>query len=353
MGLVIKIKNIVSPNNFKLFYKEGRTPGSSSEQLSPSWGVQFGGTYSGGTSEILVDINNQQPYGKQYWFKILDIVTNSFIIENIYIHEKEFYDFICATPTPTPTITLTPTFNAICTFTGGSAIVGLTPTPTPTMTPTPNCQFSGGSAEQTTTTPTPTPTLSISPTLSITPTFTITPTVSDKCIIIDYYYNSNSGLADGCGGFQRTDTTIRATLYNNPGGSPVNSTENISIQFTGTTSDCLGSTVASVIITINSGTSYGEVTYTSLTYEPCPYDQNCNPVSTSIDGVLEISPIQYVQCPTPTPTPTLTITPTFEPIVETWCYSDGSVTYGPFNSEMECSSYVNNPNSYVCSQCLD
>lgn len=155
MGLVIKIKNIVSPNSFKLFYQEGRTPGSSSEQLSPSWGVQIGGTYSGGTGEILVDINNQQPYGKQYWFKILDVVTNSFIIENIYVHEKEFYDFICATPTPTPTITLTPTltitstFNAICTFTGGSALVGVTPTPTPTLTgtPLPICNFTGGFAE--------------------------------------------------------------------------------------------------------------------------------------------------------------------------------------------------------------
>ncbi len=351
MGLVIKIKNIVSPNSFKLFYQEGRTPGSSSEQLSLDWGNQIGTTYSGGTTEILFDITDPQPYGKQYWFKILDTVTNSFIIENIYIHEKEFYDFICPTPTPTITPTITPTFNAICTFTGGSAIVGLTPTPTPTMTPTPNCQFSGGSAEQTTTTPTPTPTFSVTPTKSVTPTLTITPTVSDSCIVIDYAYNMNSGLSDGCGGFSRTDMTIRATLYNSPGGTPINAPQNITIQLTGSTSDCLGTNTYSNQLVINSGNSFGELTYTQYSCEPCPYDNQNSQVSTIIDGISEITPVQYIQCPTPTPTPTLTITPTFEPIVETWCYSDGEVQYGPFNSMMECSSYSNNPNSYVCYQC--
>lgn len=207
MGLVIKIKNIVSPNSFKLFYQEGRTPGSSSEQLSLDWGTQIGGIYSGGTSEILVDLNNQQPYGKQYWFKILDIVTNSFIIENIYVHERELYDFICATPTPTPTITLTPTltitptFNAICTFTGGSAFVGATPTPTPTITQTITptlsvvCTFTGGSAVvEIQPTPTPTVTPQIVFTL-LGPISGLSGTSSGACSIYNsgrpYYSNVN------------------------------------------------------------------------------------------------------------------------------------------------------------------
>ena len=160
MGVVIEIKNIVSPNNFKLFYQEGRTPGSVSEQENPTWGNQYGGVYSGGTSSISIDFDAEidpNPYGKQYWFKLLDVVTDSYVIENVYVHELDFYTK-CFTPTPTITPTFTPTLTptltlaADCTFTGGSALTGSTPTPTPTITITPNCQFSGGSAEQTTTT---------------------------------------------------------------------------------------------------------------------------------------------------------------------------------------------------------
>jgi hypothetical protein len=171
MGLVIEIKNIVSPNNFKLFYQNGRTPGSVSEQENPTWGTQYGSVFAGGTTSITIDFDievDPNPYGKQYWFKILDTVTNSYIIENIYIHELDFYTK-CFTPTPT----VTPTYTPICNFSGGSAISSLTPTPTITPTYTPNCQFSGGSALQTLATPTPT----ITATIVATPTPTITPPI--------------------------------------------------------------------------------------------------------------------------------------------------------------------------------
>lgn len=189
MGVVIEIKNIVSPNNFKLFYQEGRTPGSVSEQENPTWGNQYGGVYSGGTSSISIDFDAEidpNPYGKQYWFKLLDVVTDSYVIENVYVHELDFYTK-CFTPTPTITPTFTPTLTptltlaADCTFTGGSALTGSTPTPTPTITITPNCQFSGGSAEQTTTTPTPTP------------TFTITPTISEPTVRLYWSTNNRTG----------------------------------------------------------------------------------------------------------------------------------------------------------------
>ena len=169
MGVIIEIKNIVSPNNFKLFYQEGRTPGSVSEQESPTWGSQYGEIYMGGTTSINVEVDN--PYGKQYWFKMLDIVTNSYIIENIYIHELDFYTK-CFTPTPTITPTFTPTLTPT-----------LTPTFTPTITIVADCTFSGGSALQTNETPTPTPTL--------TPTYTITPTVSNT---VRLYWSTNNKI---------------------------------------------------------------------------------------------------------------------------------------------------------------
>lgn len=181
MGVIIEIKNIVSPNNFKLFYKEGRTPGSVSEQESPTWGTQYGEIYMGGTTSINVEVDN--PYGKQYWFKMLDIVTNSYIIENIYIHELDFYTK-CFTPTPTITPTFTPT---------------LTPTFTPTVTIVADCTFNGGSASQTFNTPTPTPTLTptITPTFTLTPTYTITPTFTPTptplLIRIDWFLGADSG----------------------------------------------------------------------------------------------------------------------------------------------------------------
>jgi hypothetical protein len=99
MGLVIKIKNILSTNNFKLFYRVGRTPGSSFEQSSTSWGTQYGGIFSGGTDLISIDLIDSgidtNPYSKQYWFKILDDLNGSFIIENIYVHDEIFYSELC------------------------------------------------------------------------------------------------------------------------------------------------------------------------------------------------------------------------------------------------------------------
>jgi len=187
MGLVIEIKNIVSPNNFKLFYQNGRTPGSVSEQENPTWGAQYGSVFAGGTSSITIDFDvevDPNPYGKQYWFKILDTVTNSYIIENIYIHELDFYTK-CFTPTPT----VTPTYTPICNFSGGSAISNLTPTPTITPTHTPICNFSGGSAVQTNTTPTPTPT--ITPTFTITPTYTPTITPTGEPTVRLYWSTNN------------------------------------------------------------------------------------------------------------------------------------------------------------------
>lgn len=169
----------------------GRTPGSSSEQSSLAWGTQYmggtsvGGIFSGGTTTISIDLNlegiDASPYGKQYWFKILDVVTNSFIIENIYIHEYEFYGRCVPTPTPTatPTATSTPTPTSTPTSTPT-----VTPTSTPTITPTVtlDCNFTI-SVVDATITPTPTPTSTptststgVDPTETPTPTPTSTPT---------------------------------------------------------------------------------------------------------------------------------------------------------------------------------
>lgn len=186
MGVVVQIRNIQSSNNFKLFYRghtgqpdDHRTPGSSSEQLGSSWwtpyigGSSVGGVFSLGTTTISIDLIleniDTNPYGKQYWFKILDTVTNSFIIENIYIHEYEFYGRCVPTPTPTttPTATATPTSTSTPTPTSTSTI---TPTPTVTL----DCNFEI-SVINGTLSPTPTPTTTST---GVTPTPTTTSTIT-------------------------------------------------------------------------------------------------------------------------------------------------------------------------------
>ena len=171
MSFKIRLNNISVPtgNQFKVFYKlNSRTPGNVTSQGDVNWGTLYG-TYTGGTTtNVEIDFLPiiASPFGKQHWFKILDTVTGSYIIENIYIHEYEYYyycDHCCdfsggtasfviydvtntPTPTPSPTATNTPTPTATSTPTN-------TPTPTSTNTPTPTVTA--------TNTPTPTPTLPV------------------------------------------------------------------------------------------------------------------------------------------------------------------------------------------------
>ena len=175
MSFKIRLNNITVPTDhrYKVFYKlNSRTPGNVSQMNcnhdedtigNSCWGTLYtGGTtdgiYIGGTitdylceddeSLVCIEINfdtiDSNPFGKQYWFKIWDMETKSYIIENIYVNEYEYYyfcdhccDFSGGTatyivPTPTPTSTETPTS---------------TPTSTPTLTPSIDCEFNNGSAE--------------------------------------------------------------------------------------------------------------------------------------------------------------------------------------------------------------
>ena len=152
MSFKIRLNNISVPtgNQFKVFYKlDSRTPGNVTYQGDSSWGTLYG-TYTGGTTtNIEIDFLpiTSNPFGKQHWFKILDTVTSSYIIENIYIHEYEYYYFC----------------DHCCDFSGGTSnFISFNTTPTPTITPLTNCNFSGGTSNfmgfNITATPTSTPT---------------------------------------------------------------------------------------------------------------------------------------------------------------------------------------------------
>jgi hypothetical protein len=161
MSFKIRLNNISVPtgHQFKVFYKlNSRTPGNVTYQGDVNWGTLYG-TYTGGTTtdiEINFDLIDPNPFGKQNWFKILDTVTGSYIIENIYVHEYEYYyfcDHCCDFSGGTAT------YFESCDFSGGTATYyqppTITPTPTPTNTPTPTVTITN------TPTPTPTPTLPV------------------------------------------------------------------------------------------------------------------------------------------------------------------------------------------------
>lgn len=110
MGLKVELKNIQSNNNFQVFYRSGETPGSFSDQSNEEWGTLYtGGTSVNGVFQstvtgITIDLidenivsepHEETLYGKQFWFKIIDTVTNRYIIENVIIHQKIFYENKC------------------------------------------------------------------------------------------------------------------------------------------------------------------------------------------------------------------------------------------------------------------
>jgi hypothetical protein len=109
MALIIELKDINFQNNFRVYYKINNTPGPNTHIDGYTL---LNGTYTPQTNLLNINILNidNNPYGKQFWFKLLDLVTNRYIIKNIFIHDKIFYDTICEPqPTPTPTNTPTPT----------------------------------------------------------------------------------------------------------------------------------------------------------------------------------------------------------------------------------------------------
>ena len=206
MGLVVRLYNIKSPNNFDL-----------SVGLSPYGPFTSLGTYPSSndrnynTNPIYIGDNDPEvvngvppssqivqynlEFDTEYWFKIEDNVnvinfcegdnTKRFIVENIYIHDSKTFecydkinfslDYYCeqstptplptATPQPTPVPTQVPTSTPVPTSTEKPVS---TPTPTSTSTPvptstpqsTPNCDFGVDidfPTPQPTATPQPTP----------------------------------------------------------------------------------------------------------------------------------------------------------------------------------------------------
>ena len=168
MGLVIRLHDIVSPNQFKVYYKQATSP------YPMNSGYSLYGTFAAGLTTVNISgitIN----FNSNYWFKIEDQVTGRYIIENIETNDPIAYMDCCPQPIGLGAVCYhscyPPTINSL--YCGD---VLPTPTPTPTSTPTP--------------TPTGDPTLTPTPTPTATPTATPTPTPTSNTEIdpTKYYY---------------------------------------------------------------------------------------------------------------------------------------------------------------------
>jgi len=172
-------------------------------------------------------------------------------------------------------------------------------------------------------TPTPTPT----PTVTTTPTHT---PPSEYCIEYTVNYDvSQPSSSCGIGLYDSVDE-VTVTLYDSPGGSPINATENITIQFSGTESiDCAGypTIVYPLSVVIYAGSSSGFSTYTQSGYRICEWDSFCKAFSIDDLTISSITPSSYGICviPTLTPTPTQTPTPTPSCLCHFMTYNDGEL----------------------------
>ena len=102
MGIVIRIYDIASPNDFTVSIKRGDTAYPLDSGFNPC-----GGTYSGGTEQISISGYTVSPgtkytslqFDTQYWLKLVDTVTDRYIIENIKINNQIAYaDCDCSPP---------------------------------------------------------------------------------------------------------------------------------------------------------------------------------------------------------------------------------------------------------------
>jgi hypothetical protein len=242
MSLYIRLHNIISPNNFSLYYKSGESVGN------PNSGFTYYNTYTGGTTGLVIS-GVTLSLNTKYWIKIVDDVTKKYIIENIYTHESCYYDCFDATQTPTPT---------------------KTPTQTPTI-PTTQTQ-----------TPTPTPTK---------------PTI-DKCIQVSYVLKQVDNL--GCG---ILDRYYEYTLTYKENGIVKLTPEDIT--FTVTT-DNDGSTTYPILLPQGSSTITDDsvlIREWDNCENKIPYDYSV--ISTGITPTYSLcSTVEVTQTPTQTPSKT-------------------------------------------------
>jgi hypothetical protein len=105
-----------------------------------------------------------------------------------------------------------------------------------------------------------------------------------------------SGLPDGCGGYGATKESFNVQLVDSS-GQPVIATSDITVIIELSYSDCLStsSPTETFNVTILTGESSKLADFTSVDYQPCPYDLRCTPVYRGYNGISQIFPSTITQ----------------------------------------------------------
>jgi hypothetical protein len=104
------------------------------------------------------------------------------------------------------------------------------------------------------------------------------------------------GKPDGCGTYDREESLVTVTLFDQAGTSVVAATTNITVVMDIAVQDCLGQSTEVLTISIPQGQSSGTGVYNSYNKEICPVTSLCSDVLKSIQGISSITPSTVTEC---------------------------------------------------------
>jgi hypothetical protein len=105
-----------------------------------------------------------------------------------------------------------------------------------------------------------------------------------------------TGQPDFCGGYSKTETTLKVTNFDSDGAQTITSVD-ITVQISLEVTDCLGTNYETIFITIPAGTSFVTQNFTSYNLEECPLDGNCSAVTKTVFSVVSITPSTVTKSP--------------------------------------------------------
>lgn len=105
-----------------------------------------------------------------------------------------------------------------------------------------------------------------------------------------------SGQPDFCGGYSKSETTLKVTNFDGEGLQTI-TTVDITVEITLEVNDCIGVNYETIFITIPSGASSVTQNFTSYNIENCPIDGNCGPVTKTVYSVVSITPSTVTKSP--------------------------------------------------------
>jgi hypothetical protein len=98
-----------------------------------------------------------------------------------------------------------------------------------------------------------------------------------------------SAQPDFCGGYSRSETTLKVTNFDYDGTQSITATD-IVVEITLEVNDCIGVNYETIFITIPAGSSFATQNFTSYNLEECPLDSNCSVVTKTVYSVVSITP---------------------------------------------------------------